>query len=125
MFEGCGADLTEDLVTRVPGNFGTLAHNVAASESGTRGVLYLSGSLGDDPENILLLCDTHHRLVDTVARADYPATTLSTMRRRFCRTATTLLGRLGSRTDARLLRGVGLCTGKGSRCRHRSRSRGR
>ena len=94
MFEGCGADLTEDPVTRVPGNFATLAHNVAASEGGTRGVLYLSGSLTDDPANILLLCDTHHRLVDTVAKADYPAATLSAMRRRFCKTATTLLDAL-------------------------------
>ena len=91
MFEGCGADLTEDPVTRVRGNFATLAHNVAASEGGTRGVLYLSGSLADDPENILLLCDTHHRLVDTVAKANYPAASLSTMRRRFCETANELL----------------------------------
>ena len=91
MFEGCGANLTEDPVTGVPGNFATLAHNVAASEGGTRGALYLSGTLANDPENILLLCDTHHRLVDTVARADYPAATLSAMRRRFCETATTLL----------------------------------
>ena len=94
MFEGCGADLTEDPVTRVQGNFATLAHNVAASEGGTRGVLYLSGSLADAPENILLLCDTHHRLVDTVAKADYPAATLSAMRRRFCGTVTTLLDAL-------------------------------
>ena len=94
MFEGCGADLTVDPVTRVSGNFATLAHNVAASEGGARGVPYLSGSLADDPENILLLCDTHHRFVDTVARADYPATTLSTMRRRFCRAATALLDAL-------------------------------
>ena len=94
MFEGCGADLTEDPVTRVRGNFATLAHNVAASEGGTRGVLYLSGGLGDDPENILLLCDTHHRLVDTVASADYPAATLSAMRRRFCEAATALLDAL-------------------------------
>ena len=94
MFEGCGADLTEDPVTRVSGNFATLAHNVAASEAGARGVLYLSGSLADDPENILLLCDTHHRLVDTVARADYPATELSAMRRRFRRASTTQLDAL-------------------------------
>ena len=94
MFEGCGADLTEDPVTRVRGNFATAAHNVAASEGGTRGVLYLSGSLADAPENILLLCDTHHRLVDTVAKADYPAATLSAMRRHFHETATTLLDAL-------------------------------
>ena len=94
MFDGCGADLTEDSVTRVRGNFATLAHNVAASEGGTRGVLYLSGRLADDPENVLLLCDTHHRLVDRVARAEYPAAKLSAMRRRFCDAATALLDTL-------------------------------
>ena len=91
MFEGCGADLTKDPVTHERGNFTTLAHNVASSERGTRGVLHLSGDLADDPENILLLCDTHHRLVDTIAKADYPASILSAMRRRFCETATELL----------------------------------
>ena len=75
-------------------NFATLAHNVAASEGGTRGVLYLSGGLADDPANILLLCETHHRLVDKVAKADYPAATLSAMRRRFCEEATALLDAL-------------------------------
>ena len=94
MFEGCGADLTEDPVTHMRGNFATLAHNVAAAAGGTRGVLHLSGSLADDPKNILLLCDTHHRLVDTVAKADYPAATLSEMRRRFCEAGTTLLDAL-------------------------------
>ena len=94
MFEGCGADLTEDPVTHARGNFATLAHNVAASEGGTRGVLHLSGRLTDDPANILLLCETHHRLVDKVAMADYPATALSAMRRRFCEEATALLNAL-------------------------------
>lgn len=91
MFDGCGVDLTEDPVTHERGNFATLAHNVASSERGTRGALYLSGELADDPENILLLCDTHHRLVDTIAKTDYPASVLSAMRRRFCETATELL----------------------------------
>ena len=94
MFDGCGADLTQDSVTGRTGNFATLAHNVAASDAGPRGVLYISGELADDPQNILLLCDTHHRLVDTVARADYPASKLSGMRRRFCETATALLDAL-------------------------------
>ena len=94
MFEGCGADLTEDPVTRVRGNFATLAHNVASSEGGTRGVLYLSHALADDPENILLLCETHHRLIDKVAKADYSAGALSAMRRRFCEEATELLDAL-------------------------------
>ena len=94
MFEGCGADLTEDPETRVRGYFGTLAHNIAASESGPRGTLYLSEGLADDPQNILLLCDVHHRLVDRVAKADYPAATLSEMRRRFCEVSTNLLDAL-------------------------------
>ena len=94
MFEGCGADLTVDPVTGERGNFATLAHNVASSEGGARGARYLSGGLADDPENILLLCDTHHRLVDTVARADYPAATLSVMRRQFCEASTKLLDAL-------------------------------
>ena len=91
MFEGCGTDLTVDPVTGERGNFATLAHNVAASEGGPRGVLFLSGQLTGDPNNVLLLCDMHHRLVDTVARADYPAATLSEMRRRFCENASGLL----------------------------------
>ena len=94
MFEGCGADLTEDPVERVRGNFATLAHNVAASEDGPRGVLYLSHELADDPANILLLCETHHRLVDKVARADYPAHRLSAMRERFRKEAVSLLDAL-------------------------------
>ena len=91
MFEGCGADLTLDPVTGMRGNFATLAHNVASSEGGARGVLYLSHALADDPDNILLLCETHHRLVDKVAKADYPAAILSEMRSRFCDQATALL----------------------------------
>ena len=91
MFDGCGVDLTEDPVTGTRGNFATLAHNVAASEGGTRGVLYLSNSLANDPSNVLLLCETHHRLIDKVATADYPASRLSAMRQRFYAAANGLL----------------------------------
>ena len=58
-------------------------------------MLYLSGRLADDPGNILLLCDRHHRLVDTVAKADYSAARLHEMRRRFCEDASELLDGLG------------------------------
>lgn len=94
MFEGCGADLTEDPVTRKRGNFATLAHNIAASEGGARGVLYLSHGLADNPSNILLLCETHHRLVDKVAKTDYPASRISEMRQKFCAEATAQLDAL-------------------------------
>lgn len=91
MFDACGLDLTIDPTTGIHGNFAYLAHNVAAAEAGTRGVVYLSGEIANDPENILLLCDTHHRLVDTVAKAHYPAERLSGMRRQFCDAAQDLL----------------------------------
>ena len=94
MFEGCGEDLNLDPVTGIRGNFATLAHNVASAETGTRGVLYLSGALANDPNNILLLCDRHHRVVDTIAKADYPAHRLSEMRRRHCQATTDLLNGL-------------------------------
>ena len=91
MFEGCGMDLTIDPITGRKGNFAYLAHNVAAAENGPRGILYLSAQLSDESNNILLLCDTHHRLIDTVAMADYPAERLSSMRQRFCDDAGELL----------------------------------
>ncbi len=94
MFQGCGIDLTEDPVTRTRGNFATLAHNVASSEGGTRGVLYLSHALANNPDNILLFCEAHHRLVDKVAKADYPAAKLSEMRRQFCVETTKILDAL-------------------------------
>ena len=91
MFEGCGDDLSVDPTTGLRGNFQTLAHNLASAETGTRGVLFLSGKLSDDPKNILLLCDRHHRVVDTIAKADYPAHRLSEMRRRHCQATDDLL----------------------------------
>ena len=47
--------------------------------------------MADAPSNILLLCDVHHRLIDTVAKADYPAERLSDMRSRFREDADKLL----------------------------------
>ncbi|MGE6342157.1 SAVED domain-containing protein [Psychrobacter sp. NPDC078929] len=80
MFSGCGTRLDFDSLTGHRGNFGYMAHNIAASESGPRGVFYLSANLSDDPSNVLLLCDVHHRLVDRVANLDYPAQILEKMR---------------------------------------------
>ena len=91
MFDGCGEDLTVDPLTKIGGNFAYLAHNIASSEFGTRGVVFFSGELSNEPSNILLLCDVHHRLVDTVAKVDYPADQISAMRRRFVNTSAGLL----------------------------------
>lgn len=95
MFEGCGLDLGIDQITGYEGNFSYLAHNVASAEKGERGGRLISKKLSDDPSNILLLCDKHHRLIDKIAGADYPASRLSSMRRSFKRVATELLDGLG------------------------------
>lgn len=91
MFEGCGTKLQIDETTGVEGNYGYLAHNVASSENGPRGIKGLSDEFSDEPSNILLLCDKHHRLIDKIAAADYPASRLSKMRADFCSTASKLL----------------------------------
>lgn len=80
MFSGCGSRLDFDSLSGHRGNFGYMAHNIAASESGPRGVMYLSKNLADEPSNVLLLCDVHHRLVDRIATLDYPASKLQAMR---------------------------------------------
>ena len=41
-----------------------------------------------------MLCDIHHRLVDTVAKLDYPAHKLREIRRKFCEDSTAVLNTL-------------------------------
>lgn len=94
MFLGCGESLQYDFLTGNGGNFSYLAHNVASAEGGERGIPYLSEALSNEPNNILLLCDKHHRLIDKVAAADYPAITLARMRKEFCDLVESLLGGL-------------------------------
>lgn len=91
VFEGCGANLRLDELTGAKGNFSYLAHNVASSQNGPRGILYLSDALSNEPNNVLLLCDKHHRLVDRVAKLAYPAPRLTKMREDFCAAANRLL----------------------------------
>lgn len=80
MFSGCGSRLDFDSLSGHRGNFGYMAHNIAASESGPRGIIYLSKNLADEPSNVLLLCDIHHRLIDRIASLDYPASKVQAMR---------------------------------------------
>lgn len=94
MFEGCAINVNRDDITGAAGNYAYLAHNVAASEQGPRGVLFLSGEQADNPDNVLLLCDKHHRLVDKIATPDYPAHRLSQMRDNYINSANKLLNSL-------------------------------
>ncbi|WP_415912169.1 SAVED domain-containing protein [Neptuniibacter sp. QD37_11] len=83
MFDGCGVDLGFDELTGEEGNFSYLAHNIASSEKSARSIPVASRLLSDNPQNVLLLCDKHHRLVDKVAKSDYPAERLAAMRSNF------------------------------------------
>lgn len=91
MFTGCGERLDSDEVSGTSGNYAYLAHNVASSERGTRGIVELSKKLSNHPSNVLLLCDKHHRLIDKVAASDYSASALSAMRAEFSIVANSLL----------------------------------
>jgi len=82
MFEGCGDDLTEiplySKLTRV----GYLAHIVASDPRGPRGSEELSHKLANEPSNIMLMCDKHHRLIDCHARDQFLEERLRAMRQR-------------------------------------------
>ncbi|WP_127019337.1 SAVED domain-containing protein [Rheinheimera mangrovi] len=97
MFEGCGENLVVDDLTGYLGNYGYNAHNVASSESGPRGIPYLSALLSDEPNNVLMLCDKHHRLIDKIATVDFNASRLTKMREEFTRSVTRLLEGLSFR----------------------------
>ena len=81
-FRGCTEDLTRDDLTRAQFNAAYLAHIVADSPGGKRGDVILSPLLAQDFDNIMLLCDKHHRLIDTdPTAADYPRKLLVEMKR--------------------------------------------
>src|SRR5258706_4633506 len=59
-----------------------IAHIVADGPNGPRGEPMLSPQLADDPANLMLMCDEHHRLIDREAPDDYPVERLREMKRR-------------------------------------------
>ncbi|MBB4635970.1 SAVED domain-containing protein [Longimicrobium terrae] len=72
-YAGCNQALWRDDLTLQRMNRSYLAHIVADSADGPRGDPELSHKLNADPANIMLLCDTHHRLVDVEDVAGHPA----------------------------------------------------
>lgn len=63
-YPGCNHALWRDDLTLTKMNRAYLAHIIADREDGPRGDPVLSEQLKAAPSNIMLLCDTHHRLVD-------------------------------------------------------------
>lgn len=63
-FLGCNVPVWKDVLTTHNANVGKLAHIVAASIKGPRGHRTDSPKLAKEASNIMLLCGTHHDLVD-------------------------------------------------------------
>lgn len=61
----CNRELIGDLISgREDANFGFIAHIIAAAPGGPRGDPILSWELADNPSNLMLLCDIHHKMID-------------------------------------------------------------
>lgn len=80
MYRGCGRDLSHTTLTTKQAKIAYLAHIVASDPDGPRGKID-SHSLSDVPENIMLMCDEHHRLIDRVDVAGHPEDLLAEMRK--------------------------------------------
>lgn len=80
-FEGCNCELLgEELSGRRGVNKALVAHIVAAAADGPRGDPVRSSLLVNDPENLMLLCHAHHRLVDDEHPTEYPEARLKAMK---------------------------------------------
>ncbi|HDY7483995.1 TPA: SAVED domain-containing protein [Vibrio vulnificus] len=79
MYRGCGQDLGSTPLTTKNARIAYLAHIVASDPDGPRGN-ESSHALSDSPENIMLMCDGHHRLIDRIDVAGHPASDLQHMR---------------------------------------------
>lgn len=80
MFEGCGKDLADIPFYRGAARVGYLAHIIASDPRGPRGTPSESHLRSNDPDNVMLLCDEHHRLIDSFAPGEYSADVLYAMR---------------------------------------------
>jgi hypothetical protein len=68
-YPGCNRSLIGDLVSGAEDkNFGFVAHIVADTPTGPRGDPIRSPQLSDDISNLMLLCYTHHKLIDVDER---------------------------------------------------------
>lgn len=80
-YRGCNSDLVGDLIAgRQDGIFGFIAHIVADIEGGPRGDPVRSPQLSRSLSNLMLMCASHHKLIDVEAVADHPEPVLLAMK---------------------------------------------
>ncbi|MBP4049365.1 SAVED domain-containing protein [Chromobacterium violaceum] len=80
MFKGCGDDLSVVPLYNKGARIAYLAHIIASDPKGPRGTDEDSHRLSNHPENIMLMCDAHHRLIDSFAPEHFDASRLREMR---------------------------------------------
>jgi len=81
-YEGCNKILYTDILTNKMYNTAYIAHIVADEPNGPRGDVKRSKELADKIDNLMLLCDVHHRLVDKVDVTGHPESRLLEMKRK-------------------------------------------
>ncbi len=81
-YEGCNTPLWRDEVTKVTFNTSYIAHIIADEPGGPRGDPMLSPRLAKDINNVMLLCDQHHRMIDKEDVPGHPAERLREMKRK-------------------------------------------
>lgn len=79
-YEGCNRPLYLDDLTKAEFNQSYIAHIIADNSGGPRGDALLSEQLQDDLSNLMLMCDTHHRLVDKADVEGHPVARLRKMK---------------------------------------------
>ncbi len=79
-YRGCNDELWEDNLTLAQMNRAYVAHIVADEPTGPRGDPQRSKMLAKDLSNLMLLCDTHHRLIDKEQVAEHPEPLLLEMK---------------------------------------------
>ena len=61
-FRNCRKQLDHDLISgNLRQNKAYIAHIIASDPNGKRGDPILSPKLSDAPDNLMLMCDSHHR----------------------------------------------------------------
>jgi hypothetical protein len=101
-YEGCNLPLWVDTLTQAEFNSAYIAHIIADRPTGPRGDAVLSEQLKADITNLMLLCDTHHRLVDVADEAGHPVDRLRGMKERH-EARIELLGSLGPEKQSHVL----------------------
>lgn len=80
-YRGCNAQIGIDSLTKSDFNAAYVAHIVADKPNGPRGDKVLSPKLNKSLSNVMLMCDSHHRLIDKIDVAGHPASLLNEMKK--------------------------------------------